>query len=694
MHMRMVQESVGCRRSLHHLVLIAVLFVVFQDLSSRGGAQAWTYNYSISTNRRWPEARQWCQQHFTDMVFIRSKEENDYLNNMLPFHSKYYWIGIKKEGGEWVWAQSNKTIPQEVQNWAHNEPDTIPAQDCVEMYVKREVDSGMWDNERCSKKKGTLCYMVSCKQDSCSEHADCVETVGNFTCKCHPGFTGSRCQEAISCKPLLNPEHGSHFCIDPYGSSRFNSSCSFQCELGYQLVGVPQLLCQASGQWIHPVPLCQVKQCPALNTSISAGSLNCSHPIAPYSYNSTCEVTCNEGYELKGQDRIRCEHTGKWTASIPACTVKTCSPILFPVTGSMTCVDTLGPFSFGSQCSFTCKEGYNVSGDDTLTCLASGKWSKPSPTCTVVKCSSLKAPPQASMQCQDPLGAFSFGSVCIVKCEEGFDLIGSNMTKCSSKGNWRNKLPVCRAKTCPTLSSPTHGSLSCSDPHGKFRFGSLCTSTCQEGFVLNGTADTKCNSLGMWSNKMPSCYARPCPLLAKALQHGRMNCSHPHSSFSFDTVCDFECDEGFRLRGEQSLICNQSGYWSQDLPTCQPVQCGAIHALSVILSMNCSHPLRDNSFGSQCHFKCKEGFGLNGTEVLFCSSSGFWNDSLPNCIVEGMPVGTALLMYAGVGAASVVIPLVLIGLAFLIIMKYRERDNPILTDTPAWGARENPVFEF
>lgn len=62
---------------------------------------------------------------------------------------------------------------------------------------------------------------------------------------------------AIACKPLLDPEHGSHYCFDSYGSNRFNSSCLFHCELGFQLIGAPHLLCQASGKWNHPVPLCQ-----------------------------------------------------------------------------------------------------------------------------------------------------------------------------------------------------------------------------------------------------------------------------------------------------------------------------------------------------------------------------------------------------------------------------------------------------
>lgn len=153
-------------------------------------------------------------------------------------------------------------------------------------------------------------------------------------------------------------------------------------------------------------------------------------------------------------------------------TVKKCSPIVFPVTGNMTCVDAVEPFSFGSQCNFTCQEGYQLTGDDALTCTASGQWSKPTPTCTgwsqiirrlllgsarrlnklnnsvssflVVQCSSLKAPLNAYMQCQDPRKEFSYGSTCSVQCEEGFDLIGANATQCSSRGNWSHVLPLCQ----------------------------------------------------------------------------------------------------------------------------------------------------------------------------------------------------------------------------------------------------------
>nr|XP_043899235.1 P-selectin [Solea senegalensis] len=873
----MSQKQVHTGRRLHHKVLIAAFFVFTQDMS---GARAWTYNYSTTPNRRWIQASQWCRQHFMDMVTIQSREETDFINNLLPFNSKYYWIGIHKVDGVWTREGSNEKVPADDQNWAPEEPDNIAGQDCVEMYIKRASDTAMWNNEKCHSKKGTVCYSASCKQDSCSVHADCVETVGNYTCRCHPGFLGPRCEEAISCKPLLDPEHGFHNCFHSYGSHHFNSSCHFRCELGFHLVGASKMLCQTTGLWDHRAPLCQPEQCPVLNhTDSIGGSVNCSHPVAPYSYNSTCEIRCDEGYELSGQGWTRCDHTGQWTASAPACTIKKCNPIFFPVNGNVTCVHTLEPYSFGTQCNFTCQEGYYMSGDNTLTCLASGEWSKPTPTCTVVKCGSLVAPPNAaSVQCQGPLGEYSYGSTCIVQCEEGFDLIGTNVTQCFSHGNWSHTLPLCQAKRCEPRSPPSHGSISCSDPNGSFSFGSQCTSRCDEGFVLNGTASTKCTSLGTWSAGYPQCLAKsclslnspvygslkcsdphgefsfgsrctstcgdgfllngnastectslgtwssdiplcmakrcpslsppphgsclcsgphgefsfgsqctsnceegfvlngtavtectylgtwnrdfprclakkcpalvspshgsllcvnphgefsfgsqctstcvdgfllsgsantectsrgswsretancqagPCPLLAKAPQHGRMNCSHPYSPFSYESHCDFECNEGFWLKGTPTITCNNSGHWSHAPPTCQPVQCEAIHGLSLSLSVNCTHPLGNFSFGSQCIFTCDDGFSMNGSEVLLCSSAGFWNDSLPDC-TENMLLASPMVMSSEFMAAYTVIPLILIGLAVFLLMRFKKQGTAIMPEA-LLEERENPAFEF
>lgn len=66
---------------------------------------------------------------------------------------------------------------------------------------------------------------------------------------------------------------------------------------------------------------------------------------------------------------------------------------------------------------------------------------------------------------------------------------------------------------------------------------------------------------------MPST-AQRCPLLVKAPPNGTLTCSHPHALSSYGSRCEFQCNEGFWLRGASAIACNSSGVWSQDMPTC------------------------------------------------------------------------------------------------------------------------------
>ncbi|KAJ8387148.1 hypothetical protein AAFF_G00159600 [Aldrovandia affinis] len=106
-----------------HLGLLIALFSLGYDLTADTGVQAWTYHYSIRPNRDWNSARQWCLQHYTDMVAIQNQREIAYLNENLPKNRYYYWIGIRKLDGVWTWVGTNKTLTLESENWAKGEPN-------------------------------------------------------------------------------------------------------------------------------------------------------------------------------------------------------------------------------------------------------------------------------------------------------------------------------------------------------------------------------------------------------------------------------------------------------------------------------------------------------------------------------------------------------------------------------------------
>ncbi|CAB1323792.1 unnamed protein product [Coregonus sp. 'balchen'] len=651
---------------------------------------------STNPNLEWDSARQWCRQHYTDMVAIQNQEEIVYLNNMLPKNSQYYWIGLRKVNEVWTWMGTNKTLTKEAENWATGEPNNVgDGQDCVEIYIKRGKDEAKWNDERCTKKKGALCYTASCSQHCCSTHAECLENIGDYTCQCDPGFKGPRCQEAVECDAVSDPEQGSVNCDHPHGPFAFNSSCQFHCARGYQLLGAPQLLCQATGLWDHPATQCQVKQCPALDSGPHRGTMNCSDPIALHSYNSTCEFSCDLGFDLIGPDMIQCDHTGQWTGNegyllrgdtnltclstgqwtnrTPACElvqcdainapphasmncwnpveefsygstcaleceegfVLQCDALTSPPHGSMNCSDLHGQFHYGSQCLFSCEEGFPLNGVADTECTSLGTWSRRAPLCLVVQCDAINAPPHASMNCWNPVEEFSYGSTCALECEEGFVL------------------------QCDALTAPPHGSMNCSDLHGQFHYGSQCLFSCEEGFPLNGVADTECTSLGTWSRRAPLCLAQQCDALT-APPHGSMNCSDLHGQFHYGSQCLFSCEEGFLLNGQcdaltapphGSMNCSdlhgQFHYGSQCLFSCEEgfllngvadTECTSLGTWSrraplCLGWMNCTHPYSAYSYSSHCLLRCNEGFWLTGAPTMHCNASGVWSQDLPSCQV-------------------------------------------------------------
>lgn len=105
------------------------------------------------------EASAYCQQKYTHLVAIQNKEEINYLNSNLRFSPSYYWIGIRKVNNVWIWVGTQKPLTEEAKNWAPGEPNNKQKnEDCVEIYIKRLNDPGMWNDERCDKKKLALCY--------------------------------------------------------------------------------------------------------------------------------------------------------------------------------------------------------------------------------------------------------------------------------------------------------------------------------------------------------------------------------------------------------------------------------------------------------------------------------------------------------------------------------------------------------
>ncbi|MBV99293.1 E-selectin, partial [Eschrichtius robustus] len=407
---------------------------------------AWSYNASTET-LTFDEASAYCQQRYTHLVAIQNQEEIKHLNSAFSYSPSYYWIGIRKINDTWTWIGTQKPLTEEAANWAPGEPNNKQnKEDCIEIYIKRETDSGKWNDERCSKKKLALCYTAACTPTSCSGHGDCTETINSYTCQCHPGFKGLKCEQVVTCQAQEAPEHGSLVCNDPLGSFSYNSSCSVSCGEGYLPSSTEATQCTSSGEWSVPLPACNVAKCDALTNPVN-GVVKCFQSHGSFLWNTTCEFECNEGYKLTGPQHLQCISSGIWDNKKPTCKAVTCDAISHPQNGTVSCSHSpAGEFTYKSSCHFACAEGFVLQGPAQVECTTQGQWTQQLPVCEAVKCDAIPQPRSGSVNCtHSPTGEFTYKSSCAISCEEGFELHGSAQLECTSQGQWTQEVPSCQA---------------------------------------------------------------------------------------------------------------------------------------------------------------------------------------------------------------------------------------------------------
>ncbi|XP_036756528.2 P-selectin isoform X1 [Manis pentadactyla] len=259
--------------------------------------------------------------------------------------------------------------------------------------------------------------------------------------------------QAVTCRPLLSPQNGTMSCVHPPGDSSYNSTCRFTCDEGFSLSGPGRLDCAASGHWTGSPPTCEAVKCPELFAP-EQGSLACADAHGEFSVGSTCHFSCNEGFELDGLSDATCTASGRWTAAPPTCKGVApasapegrCPALRPPGQGTVSCGPRLGPFSLNNTCYFGCKAGFTLVGDGALRCRPSGQWTAAAPACRAVKCSELHIGEPVAMNCSNPWANFSYGSACSFHCPEGRSLNGSARTVCQENGHWATPVPTCQER--------------------------------------------------------------------------------------------------------------------------------------------------------------------------------------------------------------------------------------------------------
>jgi len=376
---------------------------------------------------------------------------------------------------------------------------------------------------------------------------------------------------------------------------------------------------------------CLVKQadpivCPAL-TAPDFGSMSCS--TSDHAIGTTCTFSCMPGYDLVGAVSSTCLATGLYDQMAPTCAMIVCDALTSPEFGSMSCsTDNHG---VGTECTFTCNEGYNMVGAVMSTCMATGFYSDMAPLCQLVACMALEAPLFGEMVCSSDTNGV--GTTCGFSCNPGYNLVGAELSTCLATGFYDLSAPSCQFAGCDALVAPEFGTMMCSTDNNEV--GTMCSFSCNQGYQLVGAEMATCLAAGFYDQMVPTCQLITCKALI-APAFGTISCSSANNEVG--TACGFACNPGYQLVGAVKATCMATGFYDEMVPMCQQMtMCPAIGTIDYGV-VSCSN---DNYEGSVCSFSCiGADWDLYPAEATSatCGSDGNWDRPKPCCVTGGCPL--------------------------------------------------------
>ena len=167
----------------------------------------------------------------------------------------------------------------------------------------------------------------------------------------------------------------------------------------------------------------------------------------------------------------------------------------------------------GDSVHFTCEDGYKLTGSPSLLCLSNAIWNASVPQCKrksviqilydycfnniqllIGKCKDISA---SAIQCDPSSCSGSAGDTLQLSCLPGYTLQGVSLLTCGADGHWSSEIPTC-TKSCTAHHTPAHGS--CSPANCTGQVGDQINFTCDDGYMLHGSAKLSCLTGGVWSD--------------------------------------------------------------------------------------------------------------------------------------------------------------------------------------------------
>ncbi|XP_044001596.1 sushi, von Willebrand factor type A, EGF and pentraxin domain-containing protein 1-like [Aphidius gifuensis] len=247
-----------------------------------------------------------------------------------------------------------------------------------------------------------------------------------------------------------------------------------------------------------------------------------------------------------------------------------------------------------------------------------------------------------------------------ISCQTGYKIAYNNdnykhyKKKCLKNGSWESYDDIiCQKIYCGHPEYINNGQIN----GQSFYHDDLITYTCDEGFNIYGNNSRVCNDDGNWSGKSPSCIGVICNDIGM-IDNGEIKIIDKQLMANDDSEnlkiiqagqsIEFNCHMGFKLIGNNTLTCNESGQWNFDKPICYPVGCltpkiPSHSSINISLDLT-EKPLDVYEFNDILEIFCDNGFKFDVDdnqseyEYLKCHENGSWIGSIPNCIPLRCPL--------------------------------------------------------
>ncbi|KAI5609221.1 sushi, von Willebrand factor type A, EGF and pentraxin domain-containing protein 1 isoform X1 [Silurus asotus] len=287
--------------------------------------------------------------------------------------------------------------------------------------------------------------------------------------------------------PNAHTEHNDQTHYEP------NTTLRLKCNLGYRMARGPSTISCRDGQWTDVQLMCEKKKCG------SAGEVeNGRYHYTGSSFGDVATARCFEGYQLIGVGVRHCTNNG-WDGRVAVCEANQC-PDPPEVPDADVNVGTSGIIRPGYVASYSCRLGTLI-GESEIVCTEDGTWSREAPRCNANQCPDPPEVPDADVNVGTS-GIIRPGYVASYSCRLG-TLIGESEIVCTEDGTWSREAPRCNVVPCPAPNIQ-YGFIF-SGVRRQYNSGLSVTIKCNPGWRLFGSSVSKCWADGEWRPRLPKC---------------------------------------------------------------------------------------------------------------------------------------------------------------------------------------------